>query len=67
MWKFIKRQAKTKTGKLAMAIIAGTAASYMPGVDQYAGAIQEAILNPQTAAISLLGMFLRDGPAKKGE
>ena len=58
MFRFIKRQLKTKTGKLATGIILGSVTAAVTGeatIGQAASA----------GAVSLLAMFLRDKEAKK--
>jgi hypothetical protein len=58
MWRFFKRQAKTKTGKFAMAIILTSAAAAVTGEMPFGAALQ-------SQAVSLLMMFLRDKAAKR--
>ena len=58
MWRFLKRQIKTKTGKLAAGIILGSVAATLTG---------EASTNEAVTAgvLSIMAMFLRDKEAKK--
>jgi hypothetical protein len=58
MGRFVKRQAKTKTGKLAMGIILTSAAASLSGEMSFGDAVQ-------SQAVSLLAMFLRDKAAKR--
>ncbi len=58
MWRFIKRQARTKTGKLALGIILTSAAASVAGEMSFGDAVG-------TQAIGLLAMFLRDKNAKR--
>ena len=58
MFDFLKRQLRTKTGKAAMAIIAGSIAAGVTGEASTSEAVQ-------TGALSLLAMLLRDKEAKK--
>ena len=58
MWRFLKRQVKTKTGKLALGIILTSAAASIAGEMSFGDAVQ-------SQAVSLLMMFLRDKAAKR--
>lgn len=60
VWRFIKRQYNTKTGKGAMTTIAGSAAAVALG-----GAAASTVAVPVVLAV--LAMFLRDTEAKKDE
>ena len=66
---FFKRQAKTKTGKYGIGIIAGAilANNAPPGIVQYIPAVVEQVLSPEVAAGMAGVMFLRDKAAKKDE
>lgn len=72
MWKFLKRQLKTKTGKYAFSIIG---ASLLNGVLQktvgvsvnevpLAGPILESVLGPEISSLMLGLTYLRDKQAK---
>ena len=75
MFSFLKRQFKTKTGKLAMGVIVGglvdmvamktvgTGVSSMPMV----GEAMSGMFGLDAGALAMGAMFLRDGAAKKGE
>jgi hypothetical protein len=58
MGRFVKRQAKTKTGKLAMGIILTSAAASLSGEMSFVDATK-------AQAIGMLAMFLRDHQAKR--
>ena len=68
MWKFLKRQFKTKTGKLGMALIAGTVATQVIGPESTGMAMTVAnqLLTPETCVLGLAAMLLRDKDAKEG-
>ena len=55
---FIKRQAKTKTGKLAMSIMLTSAAAAVAGEMSFGDAVK-------AEGLGLLAMFLRDKAAKR--
>lgn len=67
MGNFIKRQAKTKTGKYALGIIVGAiiANNLPPGVTAYVPGIVEQVLSPDVAAGMMGIMFLRDKAARR--
>ena len=71
MFSFLKRQLVTKTGRLATAVIAATVGvTVAPETGETVGKAIEmlgSVANPTTAVIGLLGMFLRDSAAKRGE
>ncbi len=71
MWGFLKRQFKTKTGKLMITVAAGAVAGSVPGVGEQLPNAVDALLNGQPLVETLLQtgavMFLRDGAAKRGE
>jgi len=58
MWAFLKRQSKTKTGKLGLSIILTSAAATVAGEMSLGDAAQG-------GAFSLLALFLRDKAAKR--
>ena len=58
MGNFVKRQAKTKTGKLALGIILTSAAASVSGEMSFGDAVQ-------AQGLSLFAMFLRDKAAKR--
>ena len=58
MWRFIKRQVHTKTGKLALGIILTSAAASVSGEMSFGDAVQ-------AQGLSLFAMFLRDKAAKR--
>lgn len=73
MWKFLKRQFKTKTGKLAIGVIGG---SILDGILKstvgisavdipMAGPIIESILGPELSTGFLGLAYLRDAKAKE--
>lgn len=67
IWRFFKRQLKTKTGKYGIGIIGGAiiANNAPPEVAQFIPAIVEQFLSPQVAAGMGGVMFLRDQAAKR--
>jgi len=71
MFSFLKRQLATKTGRLATAVIAATIGTTVtPEAGEAVTKVVEVVgtvANPTTAVIGLLGMFLRDSAAKRGE
>jgi len=68
---FFKRQAKTKTGKLAMGVVVGAVAPSIPVVGEMLPQAWENIAAGQPILDTVLQagalMFLRDGAARKGE
>ena len=71
MFKFLKRQLATKTGKLATAVVAATVGSLVtPEAGETVGQVVDMVgqvANPTTAVVGLMAMFLRDSAAKRGE
>ena len=67
IFRFFKRQLKTKTGKYGIGIIAGAvvANNAPPGVAQYIPALVEQVLSPEVATGMGGIMFLRDKAAKR--
>ena len=69
MWKFIKRQFSSKTGKAALGIIVGAIVGNIPVVGDLIGPRVTdwitAVATPETATISALAMLLRDRDLKK--
>ena len=64
-FRFIKRQAKTKTGKLGLTILAGVAAPHIPFVGQHVPEIVSNVLAGEMGIGALALMFLRDQKAKE--
>jgi len=73
MWGFLKRQFKTKTGKLGAALIVGAvtkAVAAKAGADletaNMALQIANQLFTPEAGTLGLAAMYLRDGAAKNG-
>jgi len=67
MFKFLKRQLQTKTGRLAAILIVGSIANNNLNDPEAAGWIAQAannILTPEVGVFGALAMFLRDRAAK---
>lgn len=75
MWKFLKRQLKTKTGKGALTLLTGVVvnsvfgeeigAKAAPIITDTAVSIVDQTFCPESIGLGLLAMFLRDGKAKE--
>ena len=67
MFKFLKRQFKTKTGRLGVALIIGSVADSVIGNTETTNTVLQVadqILTPETGLLGLAAMFLRDKEAK---
>jgi len=77
MWSFLKRTLSHKTGKGALTLITGSvlnsffgadiSAKVTPVVGETVSALTSGVFSPISIGLGVLGMFLRDGAAKKGE
>jgi hypothetical protein len=68
MFKFLKRQLKTKTGKFGLALIIGSVANSVIGDPNTTNVVLETanqLLTPESGILGLAAMFLRDRDAKK--
>jgi len=66
MWGFLKRQFKTKTGKLGLGLILGGLTDHFlpPGLGGVVREIVAPMLGPETGMLGMAAMFLRDKEAK---
>ncbi len=67
IFRFIKRQFSTKTGKLGLGLIIGalTDSVLPPGIGGVVRDMAGNLLGAETATLGLAAMFLRDKEAKK--
>lgn len=68
MFKFLRRQLKTKTGRTAATLIIGSVANAIwndPDTTSTVANMADAVLTPDVGVLGALAMLLRDRDAKK--